>query len=267
MSNDILRRNNVHVEGNIERPETIVFAHGFGSDQTAWRGVKPAFESSYRLVLFDNAGAGQAAPLSYSPAKYRSLQGYALDLLEIANTLNLRNAIFVGHSVSAMIGLLSSISAHDVFSKLILIGASPRYLNDAGYCGGFSKQDLESLYTQMTDGYLQWASGFSKLAMANHHNPDLAASFSKSLSALRPDTALQVAKSIFESDFRSILPQVNREVLLIRSQTDTVVPEEVSIYLNQHIRNSRLVTVDAEGHFPHMSAPQEIIKAIREFIK
>ncbi len=256
----------MHIEGNNNSPYTMVFAHGFGCDQTAWDGVKSLFTNNYKLVLFDNAGAGKAHQMAHFFVKYQSLEGYVLDFLKIAETLDLKDIIFVGHSVSAMVGLLASLHAPNLFSKLVLIGASPRYLNDDGYFGGFSQKALNSLYMQMTNGYLQWASGFSKITMANDDNPDLASSFSKSLSALRPDIALQVAKSIFESDFRDILPQINHEVLLVRSETDIVVPESVSIYLNEQIKNSSLVTVNAEGHFPHMSAPLEIAKVIQEFI-
>jgi sigma-B regulation protein RsbQ len=260
MGGDVLKRNNVNVKGNLESLDTIVFAHGFGSDQTAWRKVSAAFEKDYRLVLFDHVGAGDADQDTYSPAKYASLQAYALDLIEICSSLNLQHTIFVGHSVGAMIGLLASISVPGLFSRLALIGTSPRYLNDEDYIGGFTQEGLDGLYAAMRADYLEWASGFSQAVMLNNHQPELATEFEKSLRALRPDLAIQIARSIFQSDYRNILHQVQNEVLLIHSRNDIAVPETVASYLHQHIPGSKLVNIEAEGHFPH------IINLIQQFI-
>lgn len=266
MGSDVLKRNNVSVEGNLDSLDTIVFAHGFGSDQTAWKKICPGFEKHYRLVLFDHVGAGDADQNAYSPTKYASLEAYALDLIEICSSLHLQNTVFVGHSVGAMIGLIASISVPGLFSRMTLIGASPRYLNDDAYIGGFTQDALDGLYNAMRTDYLEWASGFSQAAMLNNHQPELATAFEESLRALRPDLAIQVARSIFQSDFRNILHQVQNDVLLIHSRNDIAVPETVASYLHQHIPESKLVNIDAEGHFPHMAAPEEIINLIQQFI-
>lgn len=266
MTSCIQKRNNVSLQGNLNSTETIVFAHGFGSDQTAWRDIIPAFEKRYRLILFDHVGAGNAEESAYTSSKYSSIDAYAFDLIEICCTLKLQNIVFVGHSVGAMIGLLSSISVPSLFSKLVLIGASPRYLNDKDYIGGFTQDALNSLYAAMRTDYLEWASGFSQAAMLNKQQPELASAFEGSLRALRPDIALTVARSIFQSDFRNILHQVTKHVLLIQSQNDIAVPEEVAIYLHKNISESRLANISAEGHFPHMSAPEEIVRLIEQFI-
>jgi sigma-B regulation protein RsbQ len=267
MNVEILKRNNVTVQGNLNSEQTIIFAHGFGTDQTAWDKVKTAFANNYKIILYDNIGAGKSDIEAYDPAKYQSLEAYAQDLVDIVEALQLKDAIFVGHSVSSMVGSLASLVMPGAFSKMILIGASPRYLNDNGYQGGFTQATLDDLYTAMQSNYYEWAGGFSKLAMGNEHNPALANNFAQSLLSLRPDIALAVARSIFQSDFRHILAFIKRDVLLIQSASDVAVPNEVALYLKQNITGSTLITVDSDGHFPHISAPQAIINAIDNFVK
>ena len=267
MIDSVFKRNNVNITGNLNSPDTIIFAHGFGSDQTAWREIAIAFEKRYRLILFDHVGAGEAEESAFSSSKYSSIEAYAFDFIEICTTLDLQSTLFVGHSVGAMVGLLASISVPNLFSKLVLIGASPRYLNDKDYIGGFTQEALDGLYSAMRTDYLGWASGFSQAAMLNRDQPELATAFEKSLRALRPDIALTVARSIFQSDFRNILHQATTEILLIHSRNDIAVPENVANYLNKHIPGSRLANIRAEGHFPHMSAPGEVISLIQQFYK
>jgi sigma-B regulation protein RsbQ len=267
MISDVLKRNVVNVEGDTTSPHTVIFSHGFGSNQSAWNLIKPAFKQGYKLVTFDHAGAGNTDLNHFSPAKYQSLEAYASDLIEICDTLHLKDAIFVGHSAGAMIGLLASLSAPELFSKLVLIGASPRYLNDGDYIGGFTQEALNGLYAAMQTDYLEWASGFSRLAMRNEKRPELAAVFAKSLRSLRPDIALSVARSIFQSDYRHILPHVKKDILLIQSHNDIAVPKEAATYLHHHINGSKLNYIDADGHFPHISAPGEIISCIQEFVE
>ncbi|WP_207429044.1 alpha/beta fold hydrolase [Pedobacter sp. SYSU D00535] len=266
MNRDVYKRNNLKVEGNLSARCCLVFGHGFGTDQTAWQAVKAAFAQDYKLVLYDNTGAGAAEAAYYDPQKYNTLQGYAGDLVEICRELELEGAVYIGHSASGMIGLLASVQAPRIFSKMVLIGASPRYLNDTDYIGGFSDADLDGLFEAMQIDYLSWASGFSRVAMQNEERPGLSTSFAQSLQSLRPDIALDVARTIFRSDFRSVLETVSLPVLLIQAQKDIAVPEEVAHYLNRHIKGSKLVLVDAEGHFPHISAPSEIIKAVTIFL-
>jgi len=264
----IQTKNNVSIEGNPDAEQTIVFAHGFGTDQTSWKNVKTAFESDYRLVLFDTVGAGMADPDAYSPIKYNTLNTYADDLLAILEELGLFAVVIIAHSVSSMITLLAAVKAPERFSKLVFIGASPRYINDepANYTGGFTQPALNSMYEAMTTNYYAWASGFSAVAMGNPDVPELGEEFAKTLAAIRPDIALSVAKVIFESDLRDQLSGLDKEVLLVQSHEDIAVPPQVADFLKENIQGSTLKYVQATGHFPHISAPQEIVKVIKAFL-
>ena len=268
MSDVLQKKNNIKIEGNLNASQTIVFAHGFGTDQTAWDQVKDAFTDDYRIVLYDNVGGGKADPAAYSPIKYGKLNAYADDMLAIAHEFDLQDAIVVAHSVSSMITLLASIKEPQYFKKAVFIGASPRYLNEehTSYTGGFTQPALNSMYETMTTNYYAWVSGFSSAAMGNPQHPELGKEFARSLGAIRPDIALAVAKVIFESDIRTELPKYQKETLLLQTKHDIAVPFEVAIYLNKHLRNSTLNQIDAEGHFPHISAPAQVVAAIKSFI-
>ncbi|WP_207429061.1 alpha/beta fold hydrolase [Pedobacter sp. SYSU D00535] len=265
-TSNVIKRNNVSIRGNLASRRTIVFAHGFGTDQQAWRDVLPHFEEDYRLILFDNTGGGKSDLGAYDTRKYASLGGYTSDLIEIALHFDLRRAIFVGHSVSGMVGLIASIARPELFSTQILIGPSARYLNDEGYVGGFEQSDLDGLYQAIQDNYYAWVSGFAKLAMRNDDRPELQRQFAEGLSSLRPDIALAVARSIFQSDFRHILRHIPTKTLLVHAKNDIAVPEEAARFLHQQIKNSKLVFVDAEGHFPHISAAPEVARSIKDFL-
>ena len=268
MTPSIKKKNNISIEGNLNARETLIFAHGFGTDQTAWEEVKKGFTKDYRLILYDNIGGGNADPNGYSPIKYHALHSYADDLLAIITDLELVNVKVVAHSVSSMITLLAAIKEPQHFSKLVFIGASPRYLNDeaANYVGGFTQSALNNMYDTMTTNYYAWVSGFSAAAMGNPDHPELGEAFARTLGAIRPDIALSVAKVIFESDVRKELHKLNTPTLLIQAHDDIAVPGEVADYLNREIKNSKLAYVNATGHFPHMSAPQEIISLIKSYI-
>jgi sigma-B regulation protein RsbQ len=259
-----LIKNNVNIIGSGK--QTLVFGHGFGTDQTAWKAMLPFFIEDYRIVLYDNIAAGQADPDSYSPNKYNSLHAYAQDLNEICESLGLKDAVYIGHSVSGMIGMLASIAEPRYFKKMVFIGASPRYLNDTGYVGGFEQSDLNGLYESMTNNYYAWVNGFAPLAMGNPDKPELAADFARTLSSLRPDVALAVAKNIFQSDHRADLPKMDKETLILQSSNDIAVPMEVGLYLNQHIKESKLININSTGHLPHISAPGEAGRAILGFL-
>jgi sigma-B regulation protein RsbQ len=264
----IVKKNNINIIGNTDAAQTIMFGHGFGIDQTSFAEVVKAFEKDYRIILFDNVGGGKSDPAAFSPNRYNTLNGYVADLTDILRSINAKNLIYVGHSVNGMIGLMVSVKHPDWFSKLILLGASPRYLNDPeqGYIGGFDQTDLDGLYGAMNANYHAWASGFSALAMQNPDRPELAASFASTLSAMRPDIALCIAKAIFESDGRQELDKVKVPVLVVQTSDDIAVPDPVAPYMQRHIPKSRLVKVNTKGHFPHMSAPEEVISAIKSFI-
>ena len=267
MCNSVYFRNNLHIEGNLAGQQTLIFAHGFGTDQTSWEEVKNAFAQNYKLVLYDQVGAGGSDLAAYSPAKYASLNGYAQDLLEICHSLKLKAPIFIGHSASCITGLLAATIEPEAFSRLILLAPSPRYLNDLGYVGGFEQKDLDELYQQMEQNYYSWASGFSKLAMGNHQTPELADRFAETICNLRPDIALHVIKSIFQSDIRDILPGIDHETLIVQSSNDIAVAPEVGPYMEAHLRNGSLVNINAEGHLPHISAANEVIHTIESFLE
>lgn len=265
---DVIQRNNITIYGNESATQTMLFGHGFGTDQTSFNQLVQFFGKDYRVILYDNVGGGKADPDAYSPSRYSTLNGYVTDLGDICAYLGLQDVIFVGHSVSGMVGLLASIKNPEYFSKLIFLGASPRYLNDAttGYTGGFSQEDLEGLYQAMSGNYYAWASGFSALVMNNPDRPQLAETFASTLSAIRPDIALAVARAIFESDHRADLPKVTRPVLIVQSSEDIAVPASAAEYLHAHIPGSQLVQINSKGHYPHMSAPGEVVNAIQQFI-
>lgn len=259
------KKNNVKLVGKLDGP-TIIFAHGFGTDQNAWTKVSEAFLANYRVILFDNVGGGASDPEAFSPNKYNSLEAYVDDLINICTDYEVKNAIMVGHSVSGMISLLTAIKRPDFFSKLILVGASPRYLNDVDYVGGFEQQDLDALFDTMANNYFAWVSGFSAAAMGNPDKPQLAESFASTLKVIRPDIAQSVARVIFQSDYREELPKLDKKTLIIQAKEDIAVPIEVAEFLNKQIANSKLTVIEAYGHFPHISAPQEVINEIEQFI-
>lgn len=263
---DPLIRNNVHVLGS--GPQAIVMAHGFGSDQTAWRHQAAALAKTHRVVLFDHVGANPATLAAYSPRRYRSLHGYSDDLLEILAELDIKDAFYVGHSMSGMVGLLSALVEPGRFSRMVFLAASPRYLNDVttGYHGGFEKSDMENMYAAMSSHYQAWASGFAGLAMGNPGRLELHEEFRATLSAIRPDIAVAVARVIFESDHRADLSQMSVPTLVLQTEKDIAVPIQVGTYLAKHLPRAELKMISADGHFPHMSAPELVLDAIRAFL-
>lgn len=260
MVTNIIQRNNVHRLGKGEK--TIIFAHGFGSDQTAWRHQVAAFSEKYQIVLFDHVGAGKSDFLAYSPRRYSSLYSYAEDLLDLCAELRLTNSILVGHSVSGMISLLAALVEPNCFSQLIFIDASPRYLNDVGYHGGFEQSDLDRLYKAMSTNYYAWAIGFAPIAMATQDKPELAQEFTNTLSAIRPDIAQAVAKVIFQSDHRLELPRLSLPTFILQASDDIAVPPSVGQYMADKIPKSTLINILAQGHLPHISAPEVVNDAI-----
>jgi sigma-B regulation protein RsbQ len=266
MSVYTLAKNNVRVINEQNTGQTMIFALGFGTDQTAWEQVVAPFLDTHRIVVYDNVGAGKSDPGAFSANKYDTLHSYTNDLLDICDELQIKDAVLVAHSVSGMVATLAGIKAPHHFSKLVLVGASPRYLNDEAYTGGFDQPSLNGLFEAMSNNYFAWVSGFAPAAMGNPNNPKLAENFANTLSAIRPDIAQSVARVIFQSDHRHDLPKLNIPTLLLQSQKDIAVPLEVAEYLNKHIKDSTMKVVDAEGHFPHISAPAEIIREIQNFI-
>ena len=260
MGTSILERNNVKILGNGSK--TMIFAHGFGSDQTAWRHQVAAFASNYRIVLFDHVGAGKSDFSAYSPRRYSSLYSYSEDLLDLCAELKLTQCILVGHSVSGMVSLLAALVEPQRFSQLIFISASPRYLNDEGYFGGFEQSDLDALYAAMSSNYYAWVSGFAPIAMGNPEKPELALEFANTLAAIRPDIAQAVARVIFQSDHRAELPRLTLPTTILQASGDIAVPIEVGQYMAAQIADSQLIPIQAQGHLPHISAPDVVTHAI-----
>lgn len=262
---DILARNNVHVLGNpAGRP--MLFAHGFGCDQNMWRYVTPAFEKDYRVVLFDYVGSGKSDVSAYDPQRYSTLDGYARDVLDVCEVLDLRDVIFVGHSVSSMVGVLAAKRAPERFARLVLVGPSPRYINDAGYVGGFERADIEGLLDLMDRNYIGWASFLAPVVMKNDDRPELAAELHESFCSTDPKIARRFAEATFFSDNRSDLPGVAVPSLILQCAEDAIAPVEVGTYLSQNLPSSTLRLMKATGHCPQVSHPQETIEAIREYL-
>lgn len=258
-------RNNVVISG---RPDgrTMFFAHGFGCDQNMWRLVAPAFDDTHRVVRFDHVGAGGSDASAYDPAKYATLQGYADDVLEILHELDLSDVVFVGHSVSAMIGVLAAVAEPDRFGALVLVGPSPRYIDDDGYAGGFSEEDIAGLLQSLESNYLGWSSAMAPAIMANADRPDLGAELTESFCRADPAIQAQFARATFLSDNRADLAAVRTPTLVLQCAEDVIAPDAVGAFVHQQVAGSTLVRMRATGHCPNLSAPDETIEAIRTFL-
>lgn len=265
MPNKILRRNNVKILGKGSR--TVVFAHGFGCDQNMWRFVMPAFEDEFRIVLFDYVGAGKSDISAYDPQRYASLEGYSCDVLEILRALDLHDVIFVGHSVSAMIGILASIAEPARFSHLVMVGPSPCYIDsEPDYKGGFKRNDIEELLDLMDKNYLGWASFLAPVVMQNSETPEHASELEASFCSTDPVTAKAFAKATFLSDYRNVLGEVSVPSLILQCSEDAIAPDEVGDYMHLNIAGSVLKRMKATGHCPHVSHPAETISLIKNYL-
>ena len=262
LGSDVLRRNHVQVLGTGSR--TLVFAHGFGANQTIWRRQVEVLSSRYRVLLFDHVGHGRSDLAAYSPRRYGSLQGYAADLLEVLSAAEVERVHYVGHSMSAMIGLLAAIAQPERFERLLFLGASPRYVNEDGYRGGFDQEDIDGIYESMSANYHAWAAGYAGAVM-DPERPHLAQEFAETLSAVRPDIAQAVIRIIMESDHRADLPRLTVPTMVVQANRDLAVPEEVGRYLAIHIPRAEYQVINAVGHFPHVSAPEETNRAISSY--
>jgi sigma-B regulation protein RsbQ len=261
----VARRNNVRVSGRGQRP--MMFAHGFGCDQNMWRLVAPAFEPSHRIVLFDHVGAGKSDVSAYDRKKYASLEGYATDVLEICRELQLSDVVFVGHSVSAMIGVLAAKQDPARFRALVLVGPSPRYINDTDYVGGFSRQDIEGLLSSLDSNYLGWSSSMAPVIMGNADRPELGAELTNSFCRTDPEIAAHFARVTFFSDNRKDLQNLQTPTLILQCSDDVIAPNAVGEYVHRQIPGSQLVMMQATGHCPNLSAPDETIGAIEGFLR
>jgi sigma-B regulation protein RsbQ len=266
MGAHVLRRNNVTVSGPPDGPP-MLFAHGFGCDQNMWRFVAPAFEARYRTVLFDFVGAGASDLSAYDPGRYGNLDGYATDVLDIVHALDLQDVVFVGHSVSAVIGVLAVNREPARFAALVLVAPSPRYLNDDGYAGGFSASDIEGLLSSLDRNYLGWSSAMAPVIMANADRPELGAELTASFCRTDPEIQKRFARATFLSDNRADLGLVRLPALVLQCTDDPIAPDTVGDYVHAQIRGSRLVKLKATGHCPNLSAPEETVAAMADFLK
>ncbi|MFF4585549.1 alpha/beta fold hydrolase [Streptomyces sp. NPDC001388] len=262
---DIARRNNVTVLGN-PRGRTVVLAHGFGCDQNMWRLTVPALSEEYRVVLFDYVGSGRSDPSAFSENRYASLGGYARDVVEVCEALDLRDAVFVGHSVSAMVGVLAAGAAPERIGALVMVAPSPRYVDDEGYRGGFSADDIDELLASLESNYLGWSAAMAPVIMGNGERPELGEELKNSFCAADPDMARVFARTTFLSDSRGDLHRVKVPTLVLECTQDVIAPREVGAFVHQAIPGSTLVTLDATGHCPHLSAPEATNEAITGFL-
>jgi sigma-B regulation protein RsbQ len=262
---NVIERNNVTVRG--QGSASLIFAHGYGCNQNMWRLVAPAFEKHHQIVLFDHVGAGASDIAAYDRIKYGTLHGYAQDVLEICRSLELNNPIFVGHSVSAMIGVLSSLADPSALGGLVLIGPSPCYVNHEDYRGGFDRDKLEQLLQSLESNFIDWSRVMAPVIMGNLEHPELSQELVQSFCETKPEIAKHFARVTFQSDDRHHLAQVRIPTLILQCSQDPIAPDAVGSFVHQKIQGSRLVKLMATGHCPHISAPEETIQEIQKFLQ
>jgi len=262
----VRERHNVTFAGRDDGP-VLLLAHGFGCDQNMWRFVVPHFSDTHRIVLFDHVGAGRADPAAWDPQRYSSLEGYAEDVRQICRELDLDDVIFVGHSVSAMIGVLAAVAEPDRFRALVLVGPSPRYVNDRDYVGGFEAADIEQLLESLDSNYLGWSAAMAPVIMGRPDRPELGDELTESFCRTDPDIARQFARVTFLSDNRADLPLVRTPTLVLQSSNDVIAPTAVGEYVRDHVPGAEFVLLDATGHCPNLSAPDETSAAIDHFLR
>jgi sigma-B regulation protein RsbQ len=260
-----VQRNNVRVIGSGE--ETLMFAHGYGCDQSMWRQIVPAFSRDFKIVLFDYVGSGLSDAASFDRTRYSTLRGYALDIVEILEELDLKNVHFVGHSVSSMIGALASLQAPARFETLTMIGPSPCYINNPEYYGGFERKDVEGLLEALESNHVAWSATMAPLIMGNPETPEYAAELESSFCRMDPYLAHHFAQVTFLSDNRADLPKVTANTLILQCQKDSIAGLRVGEYVHKCLPNSQYVVIDATGHCPHLSAPREVIRELQRFLK
>ena len=261
----VRERHAVSFAGPADGP-VLLLAHGFGCDQNMWRFVVPHFADTYRVVLFDHVGAGRSDLAAWDPERYSSLSGYADDVLEICRELDLRDVVFVGHSVSAMIGVLAVAREPDRFRALVLVGPSPRYVNDRGYVGGFEAADIEQLLDSLDSNYLGWSAAMAPAIMGRPDRPELGEELTESFCRTDPEIARHFARVTFLSDNRADLASVPVPTLVLQCTNDLIAPVAVGAYVRDHLPDAELVMLQATGHCPNLSAPDETAAAMHGFL-
>jgi sigma-B regulation protein RsbQ len=259
-----LKRNNVVMRGKGSR--AMMFAHGFGCDQNMWRLVAPAFEDDYQIILFDHVGAGRSDLSAYSREKYNTLAGYVNDIVEIAIELGLKDTVFVGHSVSAMMGIIAAAKVPDLFGALVLVGPSPYYINEGDYIGGFTQSQIEELLEALDNNHMGWSMTMAPVIMGNPDRKELSEELANSFCRTDPEIAKHFARTTFLSDCRSILAEADIPALILQCSSDVIAPQTVGEYVHRQMPKSKLVVMEATGHCPNLSAPEETIAAIKAFL-
>jgi sigma-B regulation protein RsbQ len=263
---DVRERNNVRVVGAAGRP-TMVFAHGFGCDQSMWRFVTPAFAVDHRVVLFDHSGCGASHPTSWDPARHADLTGYVADVIEVVEDVADDPVVLVGHSVSAVISLLVAVERPDLVDRLVLVCPSPRYIDDDGYRGGFSAAEIDELLETMDVNYLDWTQAMAPVIVGNPDRPALGDELVEVFRRNDPEVARQFARVTFLGDNRSDLARVRTPSLVVQSREDVIAPPEVGRYVHEHVAGSDLVVIDSVGHCPNLSHPDLLIRAMRDWLR
>ena len=261
----VRERHNV-TERGLPHGQPIVFAHGFGCDQNMWRGVWPAFAETHRVVLFDHVGAGGSDLDAFDPARYATLSGYADDVAELCRELDLRDVVFVGHSVSAMIGVLAAAREPDRFARLVLVSPSPRYIDAYGYTGGFTREDIDELLDSLDSNFLGWSQAMAPVIVGNEDRAELGEELTESFCRTDPQIAAHFARTTFLSDNREDLAGVQVASLVLQTTNDVIAPEVVGRYVHDAIPGSDFVLMKATGHCPNLSAPEETAEAIRAWL-
>lgn len=260
----VTRRHNVTESGANAR--TMVFAHGYGCDQNIWQSMAPAFEAEYRVILFDHVGVGGSDLKAYDPDRYGSLDGYVDDVVELCRALGVKGGVFVGHSVSAMIGVLASQKAPELFEELVLISPSPRYINDGDYIGGFEEPQIAELLEFLDANHLGWSEAMAPVIVGNPGRPELGEELTDSFCRMDPVVAKRFARTTFLADNRADLAGVTARCLVLQCAEDVIAPRAVGEYVHRHLPNSELVLMEATGHCPNLSAPEETTAAIKDFL-
>ncbi|MFJ4691914.1 alpha/beta fold hydrolase [Streptomyces sp. NPDC088766] len=264
---DVRHRNRVTVTGRAGGP-VVMLAHGFGCDQNMWRLVVPVLERDFTVVLFDHVGAGRSDLSAWSLERYSTLDGYVDDVLELCRELGLGPVTFVGHSVSAMMGVLAAAREPEAFTRLVLLAPSPCFIDapEAGYRGGFSAGDIEELLESLDANYLGWSGATAPVIMGNPERPELGEELTDSFCRTDPDIARVFARVTFLSDNRADLADVEVPTLVAQCSRDAIAPPEVGAFVHRQITGSRLVTLNATGHCPQLAAPEETAAAIAAFV-
>jgi sigma-B regulation protein RsbQ len=257
-------RHNARLIGTGEK--TIMLAHGFGCDQNMWRFVAPAFSDDYKVLLFDYLGAGGSDYASYDAERHGSLDGYASDVVDLAREAGIVGGVFVGHSVSAMIGLLAAKQAPELFEAIVLVGPSPRYINDGDYVGGFEKEQIEELLEFLDSNHVGWSKAMAPAIMGNPDRPELGEELFESFCRGDPEITKRWARTTFFSDNRSDLQGIDARILILQCSQDVIAPTCVGEYVHAALPGSELVIMQATGHCPNLSAPEETVAAIKAFL-